>query len=154
MVGKVTKEREAYARNMKTVKKCKKCNTKTHKNDSGKRFVHRKSVFRRFWGAPWVPGGLPGRPGSLPEAFQFVFDASFCLKTGLDRSPGGSGEVPGHLQGPPRNHFGRILNRFLKSIFGRTAMTTLSFGGGNFAKLIDFFVTPFMRPRDSDEGNR
>ena len=112
---------------MKALKKCKKCSTKTYKNGSSNRFFHPKSIFRRFWGALWAPGGLPGRPGSLPEAFQFVFDSSLCLKTGLDRAPGGSGEVPGHLQGSPRKHFGMISGRFLKSIFRETAMATLPF---------------------------
>ena len=104
-----TGKQENYAQNMKTVKKCKKCSTKTHKNGSGKRFFHRKSIFRRFWGAPWVPGSLPGRPGRLPEAFQFVFDSSLCLKTALDRALGGPGEVPGTLRDPP----GTILGGFL-----------------------------------------
>ena len=81
--------------------------------------------FSLILGSPWMSGGLPGRPGSLPEAFQFVFDSSLCLKNGLDRAPGGSGEVPGHLQGPPGNHFGMNFGRFLKSIFRETAMATL-----------------------------
>ena len=97
---------------MKALKKCKKCSTKTHKNGSGKRFFHRKSIFRRFGGAPWVPGSLPGRPGRLPEAFQFVFESSLGLKTMLDRALGGPREVPGHPQEPPREHFGGFLVDF------------------------------------------
>ena len=112
---------------MEILTRCKKCKRKAYENSSVKRFFHRKSIFRRFSGPPWISGGLPGRPGSLPEAFQFVFDSSLCLKNGLDRAPGGSGEFPGHLQGSPRKHFGMIFDRFLKSIFKETAMATLPF---------------------------
>ena len=112
---------------MNSVKKYKKYNTTMHKNGSGKRFFHRKSIFRRFLGPRGSPRGLPGRPGRLPEAFQCFCDSLLCLKTALDRVLGGPGEVPGHPQGPPRDHFGRILGRFLKLIFRRTAMATLSF---------------------------
>ena len=36
---------------MENAQQCKKCSAETHKNGSGKRFFHRKSIFCRFWGA-------------------------------------------------------------------------------------------------------
>ena len=73
------------------------------------------------------PRGPPGTSREPARSLPIVIDSSLSLKTGLDRAPGGSGEVPGHLQGPPRNHFGMIFGRFLKSVFRETAMATLPF---------------------------
>ena len=104
-----------------------------------------------------VPRGLLGRPGSLPEAFDFFFDSSLCLQTALDRTPGGPEEVPGHRQGPSRDHFRRILKPFwedsgsiLELEFQMDSYCDVVFFRDSFVKLIDLFVTPFVWPRVSD----
>ena len=54
-------------------------------------FFSNKSIFDRFLGFLWVPGGLPGRPGSLPESFVFSLIFSFVWKrvrTVLREAPG------------------------------------------------------------------
>ena len=110
--------------------KCKKVQRNTiqqcTKTAQASAFSTGSRFFFDFWVPLGSPRGLPGRPGRLPEAFQCFCDALLCLKTTLDGVLGGPGEVPGHLQVPPRDHFGRILGRYLKSIFRRTAMATLS----------------------------
>ena len=83
--------------------------------------------FSSILGCPLGPRGPPGMTREPARSFP-MFLRFFALSKNRARPGlGGPGEVPGHPQGPPRNHFGRILSRFLKSIFRRTAMATLSF---------------------------
>ena len=78
----------------------------------GKSFFSKTLVFARFLESLWVPGGLPGRPGSLPESFIFLINLQLRLKTGPDGPQGGPSGPPGHPQG---TILGRILDRFYMS---------------------------------------
>ena len=71
-------------------------------------FFSKKSIFGWFLGSLWVPGSLPGRPGSLPESFIFFMIFQLRLKMG----PEGFREARGSPQAPPGDHFGSILNGF------------------------------------------
>ena len=77
-----------------------------------KLFFTKKSIFVQFLESLWVPGGLPGRPGSLPESFIFLIHLQLRLKTGPDGPQGGPSGPPGHPQG---TILGRILDRFYMS---------------------------------------
>ena len=68
-----------------------------------------KIDFARFLESLWVPGGLPGPPGSLPESIIFLINLQLRLKTGPDGPQGGPSGPPGHPQG---TILGRILDRF------------------------------------------
>ena len=63
----------------------------------GKTFFRKISIFARFLWSLWVPGSLPGRPGSLPESFNFFINFQLRLKTG----PDGSRKAPGRPRGSP-----------------------------------------------------
>ena len=78
------------------------------KSGLGTPFFSKTSIFGRFLGILWVPGGLPGRPGSLPESFIFFMIFQLRLKMG----PEGFREARGSPQAPPGDHFGSILNGF------------------------------------------
>ena len=82
------------------------------KSTFGKSFFIKKSIFAQFLESLWVPGGLPGRPGSLPESFIFFINLQLRLKTGPDGPQGGPSGPPGHPQG---TILGRILDRFYMS---------------------------------------
>ena len=86
------------------------------KSTFGKSFFSKKSFLARFLWSLWVPGGLPGRPGSLPEYFNFFINLQLRLKTGPDGPQGGAQGgpwgPPGHPQG---TILGRILDRFYMS---------------------------------------
>ena len=75
------------------------------KSTFGKSFFIEKSIFARFLESLWVPGGLPGRPGSLPESFIFFINLQLRLKTGPDGPQGGPREAPGVPRGTPRVPF-------------------------------------------------
>ena len=72
------------------------------KSTFGQSFFGKKTIFDRFLGFLWVPGGLPGRPGSLPEYFIFSINLRLRLKTGPDGPPGGPRETPGVTPGTHR----------------------------------------------------
>ena len=80
-----------------------------HKNRQksmfGTPFFSKKSIFGRFLGSLWVPGGLPGRPGSLPESFKIFINFQLRLKACPDGPPGGPREAPGDPPGTPRARF-------------------------------------------------
>ena len=78
-------------------------------------FSTKKLIFCRFVGSRWIPGGLPGHLGYLPEAFNFIVHFQFRLNTGLDRPPGGPREAPSVPKAPPGHDFGSILDRFFGS---------------------------------------
>ena len=82
------------------------------KSTFGKSFFIKKSIFARFLESLWVPGGLPGPPGSLPESIIFLINLQLRLKTGPDGPQGGPSGPPGHPQG---TILGRILDRFYMS---------------------------------------
>ena len=82
------------------------------KSTFGKSFFIKKSIFAQFLESLWVPGGLPGPPGSLPESIIFLINLQLRLKTGLDGPQGGRSGPPGHPQG---TILGRILDRFYMS---------------------------------------
>ena len=67
-----------------------------------------KKLFARFLESLWVPRGLPGRPGSLPECLYFPINFRLRSKTGL--------ELPREATEPPQAstwHLpGTILRRF------------------------------------------
>ena len=75
------------------------------KSTFGKSFLNKKTIFARFLESLWVPGGLPGRPGSLPESFIFFINLQLRLKTGPDGPQGGPREAPGVPRGTPRVPF-------------------------------------------------
>ena len=75
------------------------------KSTFGKSFFSKISIFARFLESLWVPGGLPGRPGSLPESFIFFINLQLRLKTGPDGPQGGPREAPGVPRGTPRVPF-------------------------------------------------
>ena len=75
------------------------------KSTFGKSFFSTKTIFARFLWSLWVPRGLPGRPGSLPEYFLFFVDFQLRLKTGPDRPAGGPREAPGVPRGTLRVQF-------------------------------------------------
>ena len=76
-----------------------------HKNRQKSRlgtpFFSKKTIFGRFLGFLWVPGGLPGRPGSLPESLFFSTILSFVRK----RARTVPREAPGRPRGTPRVPF-------------------------------------------------
>ena len=72
------------------------------KSAFGKPFFSKKWIFARFLWSLWVPGGLPGRPGSLPEFFIFSINLQLRLKTGPDGPQGGPREAPGVPRGTLR----------------------------------------------------
>ena len=82
------------------------------KSTFGKSFFIKKSIFAQFLESLWVPGGLPGPPGSLPESIIFLINLQLRLKTGPDGPQGGPSGPPGHPQG---TILGRILDRFYMS---------------------------------------
>ena len=82
------------------------------KSTFGKSFFIKQSIFARFLESLWVPGGLPGPPGSLPESISFLINLQLRLKTGPDGPQGGPSGPPGHPQG---TILGRILDRFYMS---------------------------------------
>ena len=71
----------------------------------GKTFFRKISIFARFLWSLWVPGSLPGRPGSLPEYFIFFINLQLRLKTGPNGPQGGPREVPGVPRGTLRVPF-------------------------------------------------
>ena len=75
------------------------------KTTFGKSFFIKKSIFARFLESLWVPGGLPGRPGSLPESFISFINLQLRLKMGPDGPQGGPREAPGVPLGTPRVPF-------------------------------------------------
>ena len=85
-----------------------------HKNRQksmfGTAFFCKKSIFKRFLGFLWVPGGVPGRPGSSPESFIFslIFSCAWKLAQMVP------GETPGRPKGSPQASPGYHF----KSIFG------------------------------------
>ena len=87
-----------------------------HKNRQKSRlgtlFFSKKSIFGRFLGFVWVPGGLPGRPGTSrepPRIVRFFINFQFRLKTGLDGPLGGPREAPRVPRASPGYHFGSIF---------------------------------------------
>ena len=82
------------------------------KSTFGKSFFSKKTIFARFLESLWVPGGLPGAPGSLPESIIFLINLQLRLKTGPDRPQGGPWGPPGHPQG---SILCRIWDRFYMS---------------------------------------
>ena len=74
--------------------------------------LEKKLDFWLLFGALWVPGCLPRRPGSVTEFFHFFIDFRLGLKTGLDWRPGGPRELPGVPQASPGHFFRSIFNRF------------------------------------------
>ena len=76
----------------------------------GTAFFCIKSIFERFLGFLWVPGGLPGRPGSLPESF--IFSLIFSCAWKLAQT------VPGEAPGRPRGSLQAPPGYYFKSIFG------------------------------------
>ena len=89
-----------------------------HKNRQKSRlgtpFFSKKSIFGRFLGILWVPGGLPGRPGSLPESL-FSTISSFVRKRARTVPREAPGRPPGGPEAPPGYHFGSIFGRFCMS---------------------------------------
>ena len=87
------------------------------KNTFGTQFWSKKTKFTRFLESFWVPGGLPGRPGSLPE-FAFFF-LQLRLKTSPEGSLGGPRKAPGRPRAsprhPPGHYFGSIWDRLCTS---------------------------------------
>ena len=79
--------------------------TNRRKSTFGKSYFSKQSIFARFLWSLWVPGGLPGRPGSLPEYFIFSINLQLHLKTGPDGPQGGPREAPGVPQGTLRVPF-------------------------------------------------
>ena len=75
------------------------------KSTFGMPFFSKKPVFASFLWSLWVPGGLSGRPGSLPEYFISFVYCQLCLKTGPDRPAGGPREAPGVPRGTLRVQF-------------------------------------------------
>ena len=71
------------------------------KSGLGTPFFSKKSIFGRFLGILWVPGGLPGRPGSLPESLFFSTILS-CIRKRARTVPR---EAPGRPRGSPRVPF-------------------------------------------------
>ena len=71
------------------------------KSTLGPPFFSKKSIFGRFLGFLWVPGGLPGRPWSLPESSVFSLIFSFVWK----RARTVPREAPGRPRGTPRVPF-------------------------------------------------
>ena len=67
-------------------------------------FWSKKPTFSRFLKSLWVAGGLPGRPGSLPEFVIFFMNLQLHLKTSPEGSPG----APGRLWRPPWAHIGPL----------------------------------------------
>ena len=80
------------------------------KSTFGTAFFCKKSIFERFLGFLWVPGGLPGRPGSLPESF--IFSLIFSCAWKLAQT------VPGEAPGRPRGSLRAPPGYYFKSIFG------------------------------------
>ena len=77
-----------------------------------KSFFIKISIFAQFLESLWVPGGLPGPPGSLPRSIIFLINLQLRLKTSPDGPQGGPSGPPGHPQG---TILGRILDRFYMS---------------------------------------
>ena len=75
------------------------------KSTFGKSLFSKKSIVARFLWSLWVPGGLPGRPGSPPEYFIFFINLQLRLKTGPDGPQGGPREAPGVPRGTLRVPF-------------------------------------------------
>ena len=78
------------------------------KSTFGKSFFSKKSIFARFLESLWVPGGLPGRPGSLPESLIFCINLQLRLKMGPDGPPEVSRQSPGVPRAPTGYHFKSI----------------------------------------------
>ena len=75
------------------------------KSTFGKSFFIKKSIFAQFLDSLWVPGGLPGPPGSLPESIIFLINLQLRPKTGPDGGQGVPREAPGVPRGTPRVPF-------------------------------------------------
>ena len=78
---------------------------KRGKSTFGMPFFSKKTFFGRLLGSLWVPGGLPGRSGSLPESFKIFINFQLRLKVCPDGPPGSSREAPGNPPGTPRAQF-------------------------------------------------
>ena len=83
------------------------------KSTFGKSFFSKKTIFARVLESLWVPGSLPGRPGSLPESFNFCINFQLRLKTGPDGPPGGPREAPGVPGALSGYHFGSNFGSIL-----------------------------------------
>ena len=82
------------------------------KSGLGTPFFSKKSIFGRFLGILRVPGGLPGRPGSLPESFVFSTILNFVRKRARTVPREAPGRPRGSPQAPSGYHFGSIFARF------------------------------------------
>ena len=86
---------------------------KRRKFTFGTPFFSKKTCLGRFLGSLWVPGGLQGRSGSLPESFKIFINFPLRLKAWPDGSPGGSRKAPEHSQEPPGDNFRSIFGSIL-----------------------------------------
>ena len=78
---------------------------KRRKFTFGTPFFSKKTFWGRFLGSLWVPWGLPGRSGSLPESLKIFINFQLRLKVCPDGPPGSSREAPGKPPGTPRAQF-------------------------------------------------
>ena len=78
---------------------------KRRKFTFGTPFFSKKTFWGRFLGSLWVPWGLPGRSGSLPESLKIFINFQLRLKVCPDGPPGSSREAPGNPPGTPRAQF-------------------------------------------------
>ena len=103
------KSSKSYAKRMKTIL--------VHKNRQkitrGTLLFSKKTIFSQFLGSPWVPGGLPGRPGKFPKSLISLIHGQLRLKTTVDGLRETSGRPPSCLQAPPGYDFTSIFGSIL-----------------------------------------
>ena len=105
------KASKSHAKRMKTIL--------VHKNRQkitrGTLLFSKKTIFSEFLGSPWVPGGLPGRPGKLTKSLISLIHGQLRLKTTVDGLREASGRLPRCLQASPGYDFASIFGSILIS---------------------------------------
>ena len=100
------KASKIHAKRMKTILVFK----NRHKITRGTLLLSKKTIFSEFWGSPWIPRGLLGRPCKFLKSLIFLIHGQLRLKTKVDGLQEASGRLPRCFQKPPGYDF--------KSIFG------------------------------------
>ena len=103
------KASKSHAKRMKTILVFK----NHHKITRGTLLFSKKTLFSEFFGSPWIPRGLLGRPGKFPKSVIFLIHGQLRLKTTVDGLREASGRPPRCLQAPPGYDFALIFGSIL-----------------------------------------